>query len=84
MAGAAGALLAIDLDAAAAHLGAGEPALRALALVGEIGPDDLVHGGHVDLDAETFSLSSTSPTFLPAILCNATLGMFVLLSLGLT
>ena len=44
----AGALLAVDLTAAAADLAAGEGALRALALVCQNGADDQMHSGGVD------------------------------------
>ena len=44
MAGAAGTLLAVDLDAAAAYFGAGQGALRALALIGQISLNNFVHG----------------------------------------
>ena len=50
--GVAGALLAERLGAATAHLGAGLGALRAGPAGGELGGDDLVHDGHVGLDAE--------------------------------
>jgi hypothetical protein len=41
---AAGTLLAVDLDAAAAYFGAGQGALRALALIGQISLNNFVHG----------------------------------------
>ena len=44
MTGAAGALLTVDLDTAAAHFGAGKGALRSLALIGQVSLDYLVYG----------------------------------------
>ena len=56
MASVAGALLAIDLTAAAAHHAAGQCALGALTLVGKDGADDQMHGGYVGLYGEDLVL----------------------------
>ena len=50
--GAAGALLAPRLSAAAGNLSAGQSALRALTAVGEMIFDDFMNNAHVRLDAE--------------------------------
>ena len=50
--GAAGALLAVNFTAAAAHLRAGQGALRALAAIGKNRAHDFVHDGHVGFDSE--------------------------------
>ena len=43
----AGGFLAVDLTAAAADFAAGQGALRSLALIGQNGTDNQMHGGHV-------------------------------------
>ena len=65
LAGAAGALLALRLLAAAAHLAAGLGVVRADPAARELGRDHLVEDGGVDGRGEQVSASSTVPIEAP-------------------
>ena len=69
--GAAGALLAPGLSAAAGNLSAGQSALRALTAVGQMVLDDFMHNGSCSARCRRLlSFSSTAPTSAPAMLDN--------------